>query len=315
MVILVTGGCGYLGSHLVREIAKKKEYEGETIRLIDNMFRDRFVSLFDLPSNITFELVHADVCDSDKVRLAMEDISAVFALSDLTNAPLSFERREQAYQTNYSGALNVYKAAIDSDVERFVYTSTCSVYGMTDGVADETSPCIPQSPYAEYKLKAESEMRRLSEEHSFNWIALRLGTVVGHSIGMRFDTVLNKFSYYASIGHPLTVWDTALREARPYVEIRDVSRAYLFAEQGKLMDGNIYNVVVENLTMDEVIEKMKHHFPQVTIDVTPCPDLNQASFIVSSDKIKRAGFKYQYSIDDGILNLAEKFSSIRRFPQ
>ncbi len=315
MVVLVTGGCGYLGSHLVREMATRREFEGETIRLFDNMLRDRYVSLFDLPREVRFEMIHADIGDLDKIRLAMKDVTTVVAASDITNAPISFERKELTYQTNYVGALNVFNTAIDADVERYIYTSTASVYGFTQDVVDETSPCAPQSPYAEYKLKAEVEMKRISEDKSFSWTSLRLGTVVGPSIGMRFDTVLDKFSYYASIGHPLTVWDTALNEARPYVEIRDVSRAYIFAVQSKKMDNEIYNVVVENLTMSDVIGRMRIHFPEVEVQVSPCPDLNQASFVVSSDKLRNLGFEYKYSVDDGIKSLAERFSGVHRFPQ
>jgi UDP-glucose 4-epimerase len=315
MVILVTGACGYLGSQLVRELPKQKEFEGEVIRMFDNMFRDRFVSLFDLPSDTKYEMVFGDVRDMEKVHLATKDVTHVLSLSDITNAPLSFERKELTYDTNYKGVLNLYNAAVDSGVERFIYTSTASVYGLTDRIVDETFDCNPKSPYGEYKLKAEQEMQRLSRESGFSWTALRLGTVVGQTVGMRFDTVIDKFTFYASIGHPLTVWETALHEARPYAEVRDVTRSYHFSLLNRKMNHEVYNVVNENLNMNQVIERIKKYFPDVKVNISPAPDLNQASYVLSSEKIKKAGFKFEYTIDDGIKDLASKFSGIRPFSQ
>ena len=315
MVVLVTGACGYLGSHLIREIPKQKEYEGVTIRIMDNMFRDRFVSLFDLPPDGRYEMVFGDVREEEKVRLAMKDVTHVFSLSDITNAPLSFERKDLTYETNFTGVLNVYEQAANQDVERFVYTSTASVYGLTQDVVDETYDCNPQSPYGEYKLKAEKEMQARSRESGFSWTALRLGTVVGQTIGMRFDTVIDKFTFYASIGHPLTVWETALGEARPYAEVRDVTRAYIFSMKNDKMDNEVYNVVAENLNMTQVIERIKKYFPNVEVRISPAPDLNQASYTLSSEKIKKVGFEFEYSIDDGIKAIASRFSGLKEFKQ
>ncbi|MBN2230611.1 MAG: NAD(P)-dependent oxidoreductase [Candidatus Thorarchaeota archaeon] len=315
MVILVTGACGYLGSELIRELPRVKEFEGETIRIMDNMFRDRFVSLFDLPSGRRYEMVHGDVRDEEKVRIAMKDVTHVFSLSDITNAPLSFERKDLTFETNYEGALKVYTQASNSGVERFIYTSTASVYGLTKDIVDETFDCNPKSPYGEYKLKAEKEMQKRSRENGFSWTALRLGTVVGQTIGMRFDTVIDKFTFYASIGHSLTVWETALQEARPYVEVRDVTRSYIFSMNNNKMDYEVYNVVAENLNMHQVIERIKKYFPNVDVKISPAPDLNQASYVLSSDKIKKVGFKFNYTIDDGINKLASKFSGLSEFKQ
>ncbi len=315
MVVLVTGGCGYLGSHLIRELPQQKEFAGETIRILDNMFRDRFVSLFDLPENTRYEMVFGDVRDEEKIRLALKDVTHVFSLSDITNAPLSFERKDLTYETNYEGALKVYRLASKQGVERFIYTSTASVYGLTKDIVDETFDCKPKSPYGEYKLKAEKEMQRLSRESGFSWTALRLGTVVGQTVGMRFDTVIDKFTFYASIGHTLTVWEPALNESRPYAEVRDVTRSYVFSAQHKGMDHEVYNVVAENLSMQQVIERIKKYFPSVEVEISPAPDLNQASYVLSSDKIKKAGFEFKYAIDDGIRKLASKFSGLKEIKQ
>ncbi|MHA1927254.1 MAG: NAD-dependent epimerase/dehydratase family protein, partial [Candidatus Thorarchaeota archaeon] len=191
MVILVTGGAGYLGSLLIREIPKQKKFEGETVRILDNMFRDRYVSFADLPPDCRYEVIFGDVTEMDDVKKALKDVTSVFSLSDITNAPLSFDNKELTYKVNYEGAMNMYSQSIIEGVECFVYSSSASVYGTTDGIVDETHECKPLSPYAEYKLKAEHEMQIASHENGFLWTALRLGTVVGWTIGMRYDTVIN----------------------------------------------------------------------------------------------------------------------------
>ncbi len=310
MVILVTGGCGYLGSRLVRELPIHKRFEGETIRLFDNMFRDRYVSLFDLPTECRYEMFLGDVRNREHVKEAMRDVTVVFALSDITNAPLSFEREQLTYETNYQGALNVFEAAADGIVEKMIYTSTASVYGRTPGIVDETFECSPISPYGKYKLMAEQEMWKRSQENGFRWTGLRLGTVAGWSVGMRFDTVVNRFTVYASVGHPLTVWETSLEEMRPYVEIRDVMKAYLFASSHRGTDGDVYNVAAENLTMNQVVERVKRFFPDVRVEVSPSPSPDRSSYAISSEKLVRLGFKFEYSVEDGIEELRQHLMGI-----
>ncbi|MHA1247405.1 MAG: NAD-dependent epimerase/dehydratase family protein [Candidatus Thorarchaeota archaeon] len=312
MVVLVSGGAGYLGSLLIREIPKQKRFEGETVRILDNMFRDRYVSLFDLPSDCTYEVVYGDVTRKEDVDFALKDVTTVFSLSDITNAPLSFERKELTRAVNYEGALNLYRRAVQMGVESYVYTSTASVYGTTDGVVDETYDCKPISPYGIYKLQAEREMQAASKENGVQWTALRLGTVVGWTIGMRFDTVINRFTFLASIGARLTVWENALREARPYVEVRDVIRAYFFADANKSMRGEVYNVVAENLNISQVVDRIREFFPETEIIVSPTPHLNQVSYVLSSEKIRRLGFDYKFDVRDGIESIAVKLGGLKK---
>lgn len=311
MVVLVTGGCGYIGSLLVRELLKNPQYEDETVRILDNMFRDRYVSLYDLPSDGRVEMVYGDIKEEEDVKVALEDVTTVFSLSDITNAPLSFEREELTFKTNYEGVLNLYELSVKSSVERMVYTSTASVYGTTNGIVDETYDCEPLSPYGESKLKAEKAIQQRTKENGFDWKALRLGTVVGWTIGMRFDTVINRFTFLASVGHPLTVWEEALNEARPYVNVKDVIRGYFFASQNDEMKGEVCNLVAENLSIDGVVDRIRKRFPDVNVEISPAPNLNQVSYQLSSDKIKNMGFNYEYTIMDGIDSIAEKLSGLK----
>jgi len=312
MNFLILGGCGYLGSLLIREYLPY-EFPNCLIRIYDNMFKDRYVTLFDLPEYATYEVVQGDIRDKDMLKPAFEDIDIVIYMADITNAPLSFERKDLTEAVNYHGAMNAFQQAIESQVKKFIYTSSASVYGPTSGMIDENYECKPVSPYGIFKLQAETEGMKLAKDEGLNAIALRLGTVVGYSIGMRFDTILDVFSFQASIGKPLSVYDSALQEARPYVHIRDVCRAYIWAIKNDDINGEIINIVGDNWNMTQVLNILQKYIADLRYEVVSTPSLNQLSYELDDSKARKYGFEPQYTIDQGILELLNKFKRIKKY--
>src|SRR5712691_8763889 len=229
MTVLVTGGCGYIGSKLIRDLAFDEKLAGSTIRVLDNMLRERYVSLMDLPSQGRYEFMEGDIRKDEDLVKAFRDVDAVIDLAGITNAPISFERKELTFDVNVNGGRKVVERALKSGVERFVYSSTASVYGPTTGIVDETSPCRPISPYGESKLQGERFCLDASRTGGMNSTVLRLGTVYGYSVGMRFDTVVDRFVYLAWSGAPLTVWESAQQERRPYLHLQDSCKALIHA--------------------------------------------------------------------------------------
>jgi nucleoside-diphosphate-sugar epimerase len=314
MVVLVTGGAGYLGSQLIRELPKTKAFEGEPIRVLDNMMRERYVSLWNLPKGVPYEFTEGDVRNPKDVAKALRDVDVVFSLSDLTNAPMSFERKELTWETNHKGVLNLFDQAIQAGVRKFVYTSTCSVYGPTSGVVTEDAECKPASPYGESKLAAEREMHRRASTAGFDWTAIRLGTVYGWTIGMRFDTIINRFTYLAAQGRPLTVYDTAWREKRPYVSAKDAMQAYRIAATNPRTRGHVFNVVHENANMETIVDAIRSVYPELQVTTTQTPSLNQLSYEVDGGRFRALGFRPKMGIVEGVRELAGKFHGIRPVP-
>jgi nucleoside-diphosphate-sugar epimerase len=314
MIVLVTGGTGYLGSQLIRDLPKAAAFKGATIRVLDNLLRERYVSLWDLPTGMRYEFLEGDIRDDSALSHALQDVEVVFSLSDITNAPLSFERKELTWDTNHKGVLNLFDRAVRAGVRKFVYTSTCSVYGPTAGVVNEDADCAPASPYGESKLAAEREMRRRAEDLGFDWTALRLGTVYGWSIGMRFDTIINRFTYLAAQGRPLTVYDTAWKERRPYVSVRDAMQAYRIAAAEPRAKGNVFNVVHENANMETIIGAIRTVYPKVPVATTKTPSLNQLSYEVDGRRFRALGFEPKVGIVEGVRDLARKFRGLRPVP-
>lgn len=305
MTILVTGGAGYIGSLLIQELAKSKKYGSQKIRILDSMFRERYVTLWNLPEG-KYEFVEGDVRKKEDVERAFVDVDLVFDLAGITNAPLSFERKELTHEVNVGGAKNIIESAMKHKAS-LVYSSSASVYGPTNGVVDENYQCKPVSPYGASKLEAEREIMKATEK-GLRATILRLGTVYGWSIGMRFDTVVDRFCFLAAIGSPLGVYDTAMHEKRPYLHIKDSVRAFIFsAEHLDKMNGGIYNVVGENASIGVVVESIKKSVSGVEVKITSTPSLNQLSYVTDDSKIRALGFKTEYNMDDGTRDVLEKF--------
>jgi UDP-glucose 4-epimerase len=314
MVVLVTGGAGYLGSQLIRDLPKAKAFAGATIRVLDNMMRERYVTLWNLPRDVRYEFLEGDIRNADDVSRALDDVEVLFSLSDLTNAPMSFERKDLTLETNHKGVLRLFDQAARAGVRKFVYTSTCSVYGPTSGVVTEDAECKPASPYGESKLAAEREMHARAGQSGFDWTALRLGTVYGWSIGMRFDTIVNRFAYLAAQGRPLTVYDTAWKEKRPYVGVKDTMQAYRIAATDPRARGQVFNVVHENANMETIIGAIREVYPAVQVTTTQTPSLNQLSYEVDGSRFQALGFRPKVGIVEGVRELAAKFRGIRPVP-
>lgn len=308
MTVLVTGGLGYLGSRLIRELPEYPAFAGEEIRILDNLRQPRYHALWDLPVYAEYDFLEGDIRDVDTVREAVVDVETVFHLAAITNASETFDIQEQTWEVNYEGTLTLFEAARDAGVEEFVNAVTCSVYGPTDTPIEEDFDCDPASPYGEAKLEAEQELfERYDGEMGLT--GLRLGTVYGWSTGMRFDTVVDKFAYLAATDQPLTVYRDAEEQKRPYLHVQDAVRSMLFAAE-HLGDGEPYNVVGQNCELREVVAAIERHFPDVEVGYTDAEQLDQLSYVVSDEKIRTAGFETVYTLDQGVEELADKFRAL-----
>jgi UDP-glucose 4-epimerase len=308
MTVLVTGGLGYLGSRLIRELPDHPIFSDQTIRILDNYRQPRFHTLWNLPSYSDYEFANVDIRDEKNLEIAMDGVDTVFHLAAITNAPETFDIPEKTQEVNYLGAINVYEAAEAAGVSEFVNVSTCSVYGTTEEKIEEDFDCDPESPYGEAKLESEQEMLD-RYDGGMGLTALRLGTVYGWTTGMRFDTVVDKFALLAATGEPLTVYEGAEDQKRPYLHVQDAARSMLFAAD-RLGDGEAYNVVGQNGRLQDVVDAIDRHFPNAEIGYTEVKELNQLSYIVSDEKIRSEGFRTAYTLDDGVAELADKFRAL-----
>lgn len=311
MKLLVTGALGHIGSKLIREYSKREDIE--LIRMLDNLSTQRFCSLFNLPEKKKYEFIEGDITNRECIKSALKGIDVVIHLAAITDAPSTLNNSENTFKINLEGTKILLEESAKAGVKKFLFPSTTSVYGEAEGVVDElTSDLRPQSPYAEAKLKAEQEAVMAYKNLGLHTIILRMGTIFGISEGMRFHTAVNKFCFLASLGKPLTVWDSALNSKRPYLDLEDDISAFHFLEKnGK--PGEIYNVLTKNFTMGEIIEAIKRAVPDVRIEVTKSPILNQKPYHVSDEKLKKLGFIPRGDLNRSIKETVDLFKAINNF--
>ena len=255
--ILITGPLGHIGSKLIHNL-KPGDYE--EVVMIDNLSTQRYSSLFNLPKGIHYSFYEEDILEAD-LRSLFRNIDKVIHLAAITDATSSFERKDEVEEVNYLGTKKVVEACIAEGC-KLIFPSTTSVYGTQEELVDEdckTSELKPQSPYAETKLKSEEFIRSMASKGKVEASIIRFGTIFGVSQGMRFHTAINKFCWQAVFGKPLTVWSTALNQKRPYLGLNDAINCIDFFLKSEIFDGEIYNAVTSNYTVQQVIEAIKNY--------------------------------------------------------
>jgi len=282
--VLVAGGLGHIGSALIRGLGSDV---GE-VRIMDNLLTQRYASLFDLPKETKYVFYEEDILTANlEERLAGVDI--VIHLAAITDATSTVGREAETEEVNFKGLARMADACAKADV-RLIFPSTTSVYGSQESVVDETCTDLkPQSPYATSKLKAEQYLAQM-QGTGLKFVTLRLGTIFGWSIGMRFHTAVNKFIWQAVNGKEITVWKTAWEQKRPYLDLADCVRAMRMVIEQDLFDGEMYNVVTKNYTVKDVVETIQTFVPSLKVAYVDSPIMNQLSYDVAAEKIAGKGF-------------------------
>ena len=299
MKIVITGAVGHIGSFLIRDLAI--HFPGVNIVMIDNMMTQRFSSLFNLPKTGNFQFIEGDV-RALNLNSIFEGADSIIHLAAITDAAGSFDKKVEVEENNYISTLKVVNACLETN-SKLITLSSSSVYGTQNEVVDEEcgeDELQPQSPYAETKLKEERLISSLCKSDGLKAVTCRFGTIFGASPGMRFHTAVNKFCWQASMGLPISVWETAYDQKRPYLDLVDASKALTFIIQNDIFDGKIYNVLTANATVREVTEVIKEFVPDLSIDFVKSKIMNQLSYEVSCDRFKALGFDFSGNLRKGI---------------
>ncbi len=306
LTILVTGALGHIGSKLIRNLDNRLT---EEVILFDNLESKRFPSLYNLPKKkFKFRFVQDDIITADfDAYLKGTGVTTVIHLAAITDAEGSHKIPEKVEAVNFQGLKRVADACLKAKIRLF-YPSTTSVYGSQALRVDETCTELkPQSPYAEAKLNSEIYLRGLKKK-GLKFVICRFGTIFGHSIGMRYDTAVNRFTWQAATGLPLTVWKTAWKQRRPYLYLGDAVRAINFILKKDIFNGEIYNVVTKNFTVEDVIKTIQQFVPKLVVNYVDSAIMNQLSYDVDDSKFRKLGFKSTGDLKKGI---GEKITSLK----
>ena len=304
--VVVVGGAGYIGSHTVELLLAA----GHKVRVLDKLMYGR-QPLEPFLGNPHFELIDGDATDITKLTSAVNGASAVIHLAGLVGDPACAVDPEFTRHTNIVATRMAKDVAQSLGVCRFIFASSCSVYGVSEKEVSETADLNLVSLYAQTKIDSERELLA-SERDDFFVTVLRFATVFGHSRRPRFDLVANLFTAQAMIDGLITV--TGPHQWRPFVHVRDLARAIVMVlgADPMLVQSQIYNVGDPRLNMTilqlaELVRSVASRYREVRISVKE--DLaDRRNYAVSFDKIRsQLGFQASLQVEEGIREMVENF--------
>jgi nucleoside-diphosphate-sugar epimerase len=294
MKILVTGGAGYKGVLLTEELLKM----GHKVTVLDN-FMYGYDSLLHLISNNNLTINKTDVRNLKESDV--KDFDIIFHLAGISGMPACATNPHSAESINVESVRKLL--TLISKNQLLINASTTSMYGFSESICDENSLITPVSIYGKTKYASE----KLIQERE-NSISLRFATVFGVSPRMRNDLMVNDFTYKAI--HDRSIILFAKDTKRTFIHINDAIRSYLFAiENSDKMIGNVYNVGDNNMNFSkkEISDNIAKYVKFEIIE-SNLPDLDKRNFEISFDKINNLGYKVNYNLNDGILDMVKLYS-------
>src|SRR5690606_21391365 len=285
MKVLVTGGAGYIGSVLVRQLLNK----GYNVRVLDNL-KFGGEALYEVMQHPNFEFIKGDVNNAEEVSKALIGVDAIAHLAAIVGDPACKKYSEEAQQTNWEGSVALFEAAEKAGVKRFVFASTCSNYGKMpnpDSFVVETSELNPVSLYAELKVKFEKYFLEERKDSKMCATALRFSTVYGFAPRIRFDLTVNEFTRNATVNGEQEIWGSQFW--RPYCHVDDLARAVILVLESdeEKVRANVYNVgsTEENYTKGMIIEEVCKVVPDTKVNYVEMNE-DPRDYRVNFDKIK-----------------------------
>ncbi len=311
--ILITGGGGYIGTHVTEMLLK----EGYSVRIFDQfIFGESAIS--DLKKNKNLVIIKGEIGEWQKLRESLNGVDAVIHLAGLVGDPACIVNKELTIQMNIVSTRIVKELSKDAKVPRFIFSSSCSVYGASDELMDEEGKLNAVSLYAQTKIDSEKEI--LSDNtKDFHPTILRFATVFGDSRRQRFDLVANLFVAQAYNNGVITVTGSA--QWRPFIHPQDIARAIVkvLEKTEKEVSRQIINVGDDNLNITigdlallvaNIIKKDRNGKP---IEIITNNDANDArNYRVSFKKIKKLlGFQATIDIKKGLEEIYYNFKKGR----
>jgi nucleoside-diphosphate-sugar epimerase len=252
--VLVIGGAGYVGSVLVRRLLER----GAAVRVLDALLYGNGAAIAALADHPCFSFMQGDFCDGAAVDAALAGITDVVMLGCLVGDPICKKYPDLARRYNETGTIGVFDRLPGRRIDRFVFTSTCSNYGVAgdDALVTEASPLDPRSLYAETKVNVERHILDRVGRMDLTPTILRLSTAFGLSPRMRFDLTVSEFTRVLTLGRDLLVYDP--HTWRPYCHVKDIAATVVqvLESPAERVAGEVFNVGDEanNYTKQMIID-------------------------------------------------------------
>ena len=306
MKVLVTGGAGFIGGHVVDRLVN----DGYDVKIIDDLSTGKLGNIDGHLKAGRVDFVKGDIRDASLVRKSLDGVDVVVHLAALTSVPFSVENPDLTFDVNLHGTLSLLRSCVSEGVGRFVFASSCAVYGEPEFLpVTEEARVDPISPYAESKLIAGRYCLGFNERQLLRSVVLRFFNVYGPRQGMNdYSGVITRFIDRSRHGLPLVIFGGG-SQTRDFVNVNDIVEAVLAAMKSSGAVGEIFNVGSGKPT--SINELAKTVLELAGVDLKISHEKSRAGDIKDSyadiSKAKRVlGYEPKVCLSDGLRVLLEE---------
>jgi nucleoside-diphosphate-sugar epimerase len=293
MNILVTGGAGYLGSVLLPKLLAR----GHSVRVLDvGYFGVGHLRAVQPRIHLVREDVRRLITDPGFGRELLDGCDCVIHLAAISNDPSAELNAELTQEVNCQATEALATLARATRV-KFVFSSSCSVYGQASGDLDEDGPVSPLTTYAVSKVAGERALLDLSDA-SWSPIILRNGTLFGYSPRMRFDLVANIFALYCIVYNEIKVFGDG-QQWRPFLHVNDCARAFVYFAELQTHEHTCYNIAHANLRVVDLVEVFTRLNPRLRVEHLELPEQDERDYRVSTRRMRDEGFATRVDVEAG----------------
>jgi UDP-glucose 4-epimerase len=308
--ILVTGGAGFIGSHIVDYLVE----EGVEVTVLDNLWSGRLENIKHHIGEKGFRFLKGDITERERVKEALKDVDAVFHEAAIVSVDYSLEHPEATHRVNCDATLNLLKASLDSGIKRFIYASSIAVIGEAkDLPIKENHPTKPLSPYGVSKLAAENYCSLFHRLYGLETVSLRYMNVYGpRQIRNSYSGVITIFLNRLLKDEPPIIHGDG-EQTRDFVNVRDVIQANMLALTKKEAAGEVFIIGSgKKVTINKLAELLlsitgKHAC--TPIHGKPRPGDIRHSYCDISKAEKVLGYHPKVSLSEGLSNLLDHILS------
>lgn len=268
--ILITGGCGFIGSHIAETLVAR----GAHVTILDNLSTGSLDNIASFHDDITF--INGSITDFYTCMHATQNQDIIFHCAAFISVPASVERPRECHDVNVTGIINMLEAARQNDVSRFIFSSSAAVYGTREGVCSETDPCAPTSPYGLSKQMGELYCAHYAVYYGLGTVCLRYFNVYGprQNPNGAYAAAVAKFRNCMEHDESITIFGDGM-QTRDFIPVREVVNANLTAgmSEPSTMRGDIYNVATGiSVTLLELVDTLREKFPTYSKEIQFAPE-------------------------------------------
>lgn len=305
MNVMITGGAGYLGTELTNILVNMPEVD--KVIVYDNLSRPNYNLFLGLrgPRHAKIKFVKGELLDSRALRKILKDVDVVYHLAAKVTTPFSDGDAHGYEQVNHWGTAELVYAVEESNVSRFIYTSSTGIYGSSKEAVDELTAPDPKTLYAISKWRGEEHVHRLAGK--IDTYIMRCGNVYGYSKSMRFDAVINKFVFESNFNRLVTIQGNG-KQSRSFIHIEMLSRALANLSHAALPSGT-YNLVEKNLQVLDILDAVKELVPDLEfIFINQHLHLNELKVKVNVQINQLLGLQNHRTLKEELSEFLAKFS-------